>query len=63
MEEIKDVRRVTDIRSSNMFRDGSGDADHLSTLAFRNYNRTDLVILVLVVVVTVVVNKYILTKR
>jgi len=46
-----------------MFRDGSGDAEHLSTLAFRNYNRTDLAILVLVVVVTVVVNKYILTKR
>jgi len=63
MEEIKDVRRVTDIRGSNMFRDGSGDAEHLSTLNFRNYNRTDLVILVLVVVVTVVVNKYILTKR
>ena len=64
MVDFTDVRPVTDTRNSNnIFRESYGDPDHLKILALRKYNRTDLAILVSVVIVTVLVNKYILTRK
>ncbi len=54
---------IADIRRSNLFREGHGDSNHLNILALREYNRTDLAILVLVVLITILVNKYLLTRR
>lgn len=52
-----------DIRTKNLFKESNNDVNHLNVFAVRQYNRTDLAILVLVVMGTVLVNKYILTKK
>lgn len=54
---------IADIRTNNLFRESHGDSNHLSMLAFRHYNRTDLAILVLVVLCTILVNRFLLTRK
>jgi hypothetical protein len=54
---------LADIRTNNLFRDVHGDTNHLNVLTMRQYNRTDLVILVLVIFGTILVNRFILTKK
>lgn len=63
MDDFVDVRGVADIRSQNIFRDGHGSDTHSSYFSLRQYTISDLLILVLVVLGTLLVNKFILTKR
>ena len=54
---------IADIRTNNLFRESHGNSNHLNMLAFRHYNRTDLAILVLVVLCTILVNRFLLTRK
>lgn len=64
MVDFNDIREVTDIRKNkNIFRDGYGNSEHLNMLALRKYNMSDLAILLLVVVSTILINKYVLTRK
>lgn len=54
---------VTDIRKSNIFREGFGDENHRSMLNFRLYTREDLIIIGLFILITVVVYSFCLTKK
>jgi len=64
MVDFNEMREVTDIRNGkNIFRDGYGNSEHLNLLALRKYNITDLAILLLVIVSTILINKYILTRK